>query len=155
MKSKLSLSSECVETKLCKPCTSFTWHLHSWCGMVWYKTLRVTVRMGTWKAGNEDFCLATQLGQCHSLTLFVQDLFMINIMRVCVCACTLSVIVTHTYTCHTHTHTHTHTYTHPHISYPFQPPFINSKEILKRFVNSLKLSDIEFVSMLLTKLFNI
>ena len=41
MKSKLSLSSECVETKLCKPCTSFTWHLHSWCGMVWYRTSRV------------------------------------------------------------------------------------------------------------------
>ena len=41
MKSKLSLSSECVETKFCKPCTSFTWHLHSWCGMVWYRTLRV------------------------------------------------------------------------------------------------------------------
>ena len=43
IKSKLSLFfSECVETKLCKPCTSFTWHLHSWCGMVWYGTLRVT-----------------------------------------------------------------------------------------------------------------
>ena len=41
MKSKLSLSSECVETKLCKPCTSFTSHLHSWCGVVWHRTLRV------------------------------------------------------------------------------------------------------------------
>ena len=40
-KSKLSLSSECVKTKLCKPCTSFTSHLHSSCGMVWYRTLRV------------------------------------------------------------------------------------------------------------------
>ena len=30
-----------VETKLCKPCTSFTSHLHSSCGMVWYRTLRV------------------------------------------------------------------------------------------------------------------
>ena len=40
-KSTLSLSSECVETKLCKPCTSFTSHLHSSCGMVWYRTLRV------------------------------------------------------------------------------------------------------------------
>ena len=40
MKSKLSLSSECVETKPCKPCTSFTSHLHSSCGMVWYRTLR-------------------------------------------------------------------------------------------------------------------
>ena len=36
VKSKLSQSSECVQTKLCKPCTSFTLHLHSWCGMVWY-----------------------------------------------------------------------------------------------------------------------
>ena len=40
-KSKLSHASECVATKLCKPCTSFTWHLHSLCGMVWYRTLRV------------------------------------------------------------------------------------------------------------------
>ena len=40
-KSKLSLSSECVETKLCKPYTSFTSHPHSWCGMVWYRTSRV------------------------------------------------------------------------------------------------------------------
>ena len=29
------------EMKLCKPCTSFTSHLHSSCGMVWYRTLRV------------------------------------------------------------------------------------------------------------------
>ena len=41
MKTKLSLSSECVVTKLCKPCTSFTSHLHSSCGMVWYRTLRL------------------------------------------------------------------------------------------------------------------
>ena len=41
MKSTLSLSSECVEAKLCKPCTPFTSHLHSLCGMVWYRTLRV------------------------------------------------------------------------------------------------------------------
>ena len=40
-KSKLSLSSRCVATKLCKPCTSFTAHLHSSCGMVWYMTLRL------------------------------------------------------------------------------------------------------------------
>ena len=36
MKSKLSLSSECVRTKPCKPCTSFASHLHSsyeWCGI--------------------------------------------------------------------------------------------------------------------------
>ena len=33
MKSKLSLSSDCVETKLCKPCTSFTSHPHSSCGI--------------------------------------------------------------------------------------------------------------------------
>ena len=38
MKSKLSLSSECVKTKLCEPCISFTSHPHSWCGMVWYRT---------------------------------------------------------------------------------------------------------------------
>ena len=38
MKGKLSLSSECVKTKLCKLYTSFTSHLHSWCGMVWYRT---------------------------------------------------------------------------------------------------------------------
>ena len=36
-----SLSSECVERKHCKPCTSFTSHLYSWYGMVWYRTLRV------------------------------------------------------------------------------------------------------------------
>ena len=41
MEIKLSLSSECVETKLCRPCTSFTSHLNSSCGMVWYRTLRV------------------------------------------------------------------------------------------------------------------
>ena len=42
MKSKPPLSSECVETKLCcKPCTSFIWHLHSLCRMVWYRTSRV------------------------------------------------------------------------------------------------------------------
>ena len=45
MKRKLSLSSECVKTKLCKPCTSFTSHLHSSCGMVWYRTLRVNVSL--------------------------------------------------------------------------------------------------------------
>ena len=41
MKSKLPLSLECVETKLCKLCTPFTSHLHSLCGMVWYRTFRV------------------------------------------------------------------------------------------------------------------
>ena len=41
VKSKLSLSSECVETTLCKLRTSFTSHLHSSCGTVWYRTLRV------------------------------------------------------------------------------------------------------------------
>ena len=41
MKSRQSLSSECVETKLRKPYTSFTSRLHSLCGMVWYRTLRV------------------------------------------------------------------------------------------------------------------
>ena len=35
METKLSLSSECVEMKLCKLCTSFTSHPHSSCGMVW------------------------------------------------------------------------------------------------------------------------
>ena len=43
LKSRLSLSSECVETKLCKLCTSFTLHLHSLCGMMWYRTLRVNI----------------------------------------------------------------------------------------------------------------
>ena len=43
MKSNQSLSSECVETELCKPCTSFTSHLHSSCGMVWYRMLTVKV----------------------------------------------------------------------------------------------------------------
>ena len=33
VKSKLSLSSDCVETRLRKPCTSLTSHLHSWCGI--------------------------------------------------------------------------------------------------------------------------
>ena len=41
VKSTLLLSSERVETKLCKPCTSFTSHPHSSCGIVWYRTLRV------------------------------------------------------------------------------------------------------------------
>ena len=41
MKSKLSYSSECVETNLCKLCASFTSHLHNSCGMVWYRTLGV------------------------------------------------------------------------------------------------------------------
>ena len=41
MKSKLSLSSQCIKTKVCRPCTSFTSYLHSSCGMVWYRTLRV------------------------------------------------------------------------------------------------------------------
>ena len=41
IKSKLSLSSECVETKICKPRTPFTSHRHCWCGMVWYRALRV------------------------------------------------------------------------------------------------------------------
>ena len=40
-KSKLSLPSECVQTKLCKPNTYFTSHLYSLCGMMRYKTLRV------------------------------------------------------------------------------------------------------------------
>ena len=31
---------ECVKTKLCKPCTSFTSHPHSSCGMVWYRTYK-------------------------------------------------------------------------------------------------------------------
>ena len=44
MKSKPpSLSSECVETKLCKPCTSFTSNPHSLCAMVWYRTLTANV----------------------------------------------------------------------------------------------------------------
>ena len=38
MKSALLLSSECAETNLCKPFTSFTSHLHSSCGMAWYRT---------------------------------------------------------------------------------------------------------------------
>ena len=46
IKSKLSLSSEFVESKLCKPCTSFTWHLHNSCGTVWYRTSRVKERYG-------------------------------------------------------------------------------------------------------------
>ena len=37
VKSTLSFSSDCVETKLCKPCTSFASQLHSSCGMVWYR----------------------------------------------------------------------------------------------------------------------
>ena len=42
-KSKLPLSWECVEMKLCKPCTSFTSYLHNSCGMMWYRTSRVNV----------------------------------------------------------------------------------------------------------------
>ena len=43
IESKLSHSSECVEVKLCKPCTSFASHRHSSCEMVWYRTVRVNV----------------------------------------------------------------------------------------------------------------
>ena len=39
MESALSLPSGCVKTKLCQPCTSFTSHLYSLCGMVWHRTL--------------------------------------------------------------------------------------------------------------------
>ena len=42
--SMLSLSSECVKMKLCKPCTSFTSHPHCLCGMMWYRTLRVNMK---------------------------------------------------------------------------------------------------------------
>ena len=48
-KSKLSLSSECVGTKLCKPYISFTSHLYSLCGMVWCRTLRVHCLLGILK----------------------------------------------------------------------------------------------------------
>ena len=50
MEGTLSLSSECVERKLCKPCTSFISHLHGSCGMVRYRTLRVNPRaeQGHW-----------------------------------------------------------------------------------------------------------
>ena len=44
MQIKLSLSSDGVETRLCKSNTIFrhtVTHLHSSCGMVWYRTLRV------------------------------------------------------------------------------------------------------------------
>ena len=44
MKSKLSLSTECAETKLCKLYTSYTGHIQSSCGMVWYRTPRVIIR---------------------------------------------------------------------------------------------------------------
>ena len=43
MKTNLSLLSQRIKTKLCKPRTAFTRHLHSSCGMVWYRTLRVKV----------------------------------------------------------------------------------------------------------------
>ena len=42
MKGTLSFSSECVETKFCRPCTSFTSPLHGLCGRVWF--LRVKKR---------------------------------------------------------------------------------------------------------------
>ena len=45
IKSKLSLSSECLAKKLCRPCTSFTSHLDSLCGMVWYRPLRVKTKV--------------------------------------------------------------------------------------------------------------
>ena len=51
IKSKLSLSSQCVETKLCRSCTSFTSHRHSSCGMVWYRTLRVKARSSVPRSG--------------------------------------------------------------------------------------------------------
>ena len=47
-KSTLSLSSECVKTKLCKPCTSFTSYPHCLCGMVWHRTLRVNRNCCVW-----------------------------------------------------------------------------------------------------------
>ena len=49
MKSTPSLSSECVEMKLCKPCTSFTSHLHSLCGMVRYRALRLKIQWALWE----------------------------------------------------------------------------------------------------------
>ena len=68
MKSKLSLSPECVETKLCKPCTSFTWHLCSSCGMVWYTTLRVKK---SWRKVNQPIVL---LKTQHQI-IFIWDCF--------------------------------------------------------------------------------
>ena len=44
MESTLQLSSECIKTKLCKRCTSFTSHPNSLCGMVWYRTLTFSQR---------------------------------------------------------------------------------------------------------------
>ena len=60
MKSTLSFSSQCVETKLCKSCTSFTTRLHSLCGTVWYRTLRVNIgnyacQTGAWHRRALDY----------------------------------------------------------------------------------------------------
>ena len=41
MKNTLPFSPECVETELCKLCTSFISHPHGLYGMVWYMTFRV------------------------------------------------------------------------------------------------------------------
>ena len=59
LKSKLSLSSECVQTKLCKLCTSFTSHLHSSCGMLGYRTSRL-------KAKIEGVCTAAERRSSHA-----------------------------------------------------------------------------------------
>ena len=66
MTSKLSLSSECVEMKLCKLCTSFTLHLHSYCGMVWYRTLRVI-------ESEEGFSLRQIPGECFFLKILRKE----------------------------------------------------------------------------------
>ena len=49
MKSTPSLSSEGVEMKLCKPCTAFTSHPHSLCGMVRYRALRLKIQRALWE----------------------------------------------------------------------------------------------------------
>ena len=59
VKSTPSFSSECVETKLYKLCTSFTSHPCSLCGMVWYRTFRVkatTVYLNSLQSTFETTC---------------------------------------------------------------------------------------------------
>ena len=75
MKTKLSLLSQCIKTKLCKPCTSLTCYLHSSCGMVWYGTLRVNIccnslslSLSLWGGGESTCALSLSPTLFHTHT---------------------------------------------------------------------------------------
>ena len=80
MKSKLSLSLECVKMKLCKPCLFFTSHLHSLCEMVWYRTLRVKLisinfcHVCSWHYPGDFLCFFLSFHIVQVFSLYVSDL---------------------------------------------------------------------------------